>query len=266
MLGASCSKRGWAPDHADAGVERVLVAGSTAMLPLLTDAANRFMSSHSKIAVEVQGGGSLKGITRTLQAEVTIGASDVQADASSASQLEDHKVALSGFAAMANRGIFNESIQSLSLEQLKNVFSGRIADWFDVGGGHRHITVINRSKGSGTRVAFGQAVLGSEEFVAGPEQDSSAQVLTSLEQTEGAISYLAVAYRRNSLKVFSVAGVAATNENVANGSYPIWSYEHLYTRGRATGAAKQFIEYLLSNDVQDHLVQTNGFAALSGDR
>ena len=266
VLALSCSKHGLAPDHHDRGVDRVIVAGSTAILPLLTDAANDFMRSHPRIAVEVQGGGSYRGVTRTLQGDVTIGASDVCADASIASRLQDHKVAMSGFAAMANRGIFNEQIQSLSLEQLKSIFTGQIKDWFDVGGRHQHITVINRRKGSGTRVAFGQAVLGSDEFVAGPDQDSSALVLTSLEQTEGAISYLALAYRRDGLKVFAVAGVAATNTNVVNGTYPIWSYEHLYTLGPAAGAAKTFIDYLLSYEVQANLIQRNGFAPLSADR
>jgi len=185
VLPLSCSKHELAPDRRDGSVDRVIVAGSTAMLPLLTDAANDFMRSHPRIAVEVQGGGSHEGVTRTLQGEVTVGASDVSADASTASRLEDHKVAMSGFAAMANRGIFNEQIQSLSLEQLKNIFTGQLTDWFDVGGSHQHITVINRRKGSGTRVTFGQAVLCSDDFVAGPEQDSSALVLTSLEQTEG---------------------------------------------------------------------------------
>jgi phosphate transport system substrate-binding protein len=266
VLALSCSKHSLVPDHHDGGVDRVIVAGSTAILPLLTDAANDFMRSHPRIAVEVQGGGSQQGVTRTLQGEVTVGASDVGADTSIASRLEDHKVAMSGFAAMANRGIFNEQIQSLSLEQLKNIFTGQLDDWFDVGGRHQHITVINRRKGSGTRVAFGQAVLGSDDFVAGPEQDSSALVLTSLEQTEGAVSYLALAYRRDSLKVFAVAGVAATNANVVNGSYPIWSYEHLYTLGPAAGAAKTFINYLLSYEVQTNLVQRNGFAPLGADR
>jgi len=262
VSGLSCNKHGLAPDRHDGGVERVIVAGSAAMLPLLTDAANDFMRSHPRIAVEVQGGGSYSGVTRTRQGEVTIGASDVCASSSIDFQLEDHKVAMSGFAAMANRGIFNEQVQSLSLEQLKNIFAGRTKDWFDVGGRHQHITVINRRKGSGTRVTFGQAVLGSDDFVAGPEQDSSALVLTSLEQTEGAISYLALAYRRESLKVFAVAGVAATNTNVASGSYPIWSYEHLYTLGPAAGAAKAFIDYLLSSEVQTNIIQKNGFVSV----
>lgn len=262
VLALSCNKRGQGLDHHDRGVDRVIVAGSTAMLPLLTDAANDFMRNHRTIAIEVEGGGSHQGVTRTLIGEATIGASDVSADASIVSQLEDHKVAMSGFAAMANRGAFNEQIQSLSLEQLKNIFTGKLKDWFDLGGKHQPIIVINRRKGSGTRVAYGQVVLGSDDFVAGPEQESSALVLTSLEQTEGAISYLALAYRRDSLKVFAVGGVAATNANVVNGSYPIWSYEHLYTRGPAAGAAKAFLDYLLSYEVQTNLIQRNGFVSV----
>jgi phosphate transport system substrate-binding protein len=173
---------------------------------------------------------------------------------------------MSGFAAMANRGVFNESVESLSVDQLNSIFRGQTKDWSEVGGKHQAITVINRSKGSGTRVAFGQAVLGSDDFAPGPEQESSALVLTSLEQTTGAISYLALAYGRASVKVFAVNGVAATNENVVNGHYPIWSYEHLYTLGPARGTKKLFIDYLLSRPIQTELVERNGFASIGVNR
>jgi phosphate transport system substrate-binding protein len=258
-LSMSCSKQVASNQH-DAGVERILVAGSTAMLPLLTDAANDFMRRHPKTAIEVQGGGSQEGLNRVSRGDVSIGASDIYAEERIATKLEDHRVAISGFAAMANRGGFNEDIRSLSLAQLKGIFTGRIRDWAELGGKSQAITLINRSRASGTRVAFAQIVLGSDEFATGPELESSALVLTSLEQTEGAISYLAFAYKRDSIKVFAVDGVSASNNNVVNGSYPIWSYEHLYTRGPARGTSKLFIDYMLSRKVQSELLERNGFA------
>ena len=260
----SCLKNPPAP--ADAGLERLTIAGSTAMLPLVTEAANLFMLRQPNVAVAVEPGGSGLGISRTLSGEVAIGMSDVFADATVASQLEDHKVAITGFSAMANRGSFNEQVNSLSMEQLKGIFTGSIKNWAEVGGQQKAIAVINRKKGSGTRTTFGRIVLGGDNFVAGPEEDSSALVLTLLEQTPGAISYLGLAYQRESVKSLAVANIAATNENVANGTYPIWSYEHLFTRGPAKGAAKTFISFILSPEVQSKLLVKNGFTPIGNVR
>jgi phosphate transport system substrate-binding protein len=242
------------------------VAGSTAMLPLVTEAANRFMRTHPHVAVVVEPGGSGAGIKRTLKGEVAMGMSDVFAEASDAAQLEDHKVALTGFAAMANRGTFNENVNSVSMEQLRGVFTGRLKNWAELGGRQQPIIVINRKKGSGTRTTFGRIVLDGDDFVAGPEEDSSAQVLTLLEQTPGAISYLGLAYQRDSVKPLAISNIAATNDNVANGTYPIWSYEHLYTRGPPQGASKEFIAFILSTEVQSELLPKNGFTPIATAR
>lgn len=263
---ASCNRSVPTAGRDDAGVERIVVAGSTALLPLLTEAANLFMRTHPRTAVVVEAGGSRIGIKRALDGSAAIGASDVYADPAVAPRLVDHQVAITGFAAMANRGSFNEHIESLTREQLRGIFTGTIRDWAEIGGEPQAITVINRGKNSGTRMTFGRIVLGGDRFASGPEQDSSALVLSSLEQTKGAICYLALSYGRASLKVFAVDHVAPTNENVANGSYPIWSYEHLYTLGPARGAAGQFIDFILSSEAQRVLVPKNGFTPIGSTR
>lgn len=262
-----CAKHsGSASTVHDAGVVRVVAAGSTAMLPLVTEVANRFMLKHPNVAISVEAGGSAEGIARTLAGSADIGMSDVPPEPQVATQLQDHQVAITGFAAMANRGKFNEAVTSLTLQQLRDIFSGKTTDWAALGGEHQAITVINRKKGSGTRKTFGTIVLGGDNFAEGPSEESSSLVLTLLEQTTGAISYLGLAYQRPTVKSFAVGGVAATNQNVKNGSYPIWSYEHLFTRGPAAGAAKSFIDYMLSAEVQSTMLEKNGFTAMGKGR
>jgi phosphate transport system substrate-binding protein len=166
---------------------------------------------------------------------------------------------------MANKGPFDDGIVSLTLDQLRKIFRGEITNWSQVGGRPQPMVLINRAKSSGTRAAFGSIVLGGDDFAPGAEeQDSSALVQTSLLQKTGAISYLALAYRLDSLRVFAVDGVEPTAENIANGAYPIWSYEHMYTRGKAGGEARAFIDFVLSPSIQGTPLTRTGFIPIAG--
>jgi phosphate transport system substrate-binding protein len=265
---AACSK----PAPADTGPEPatlslVKVAGSTAVLPLTTEAANRFMRAHPGAAVQVEGGGSRLGLAQVADGGIAIGTSDIFAAKEATTTLEDHRIAVVGFAAMANRGPFNETITSLTMAQLRGILSGQIRNWAEVGGTSQPIVVINRPKNSGTRAAVGSIVLGGDGFAAGSEeQESSALIQTSLLEKVGAISYLALSYRHEKLKTFALDGVEPTPETIASGAYPIWSYEHMYTRGPASGAVRDFIDFVLSPGIQTALVPTSGFIPIAGMR
>jgi phosphate transport system substrate-binding protein len=153
-----------------------------------------------------------------------------------------------------------ESISSLTLAQLRDIFSGKIRDWSDVGGKAQPITIVNRAKNSGTRGAFGSIVLGGDNFASGAEeQDSSGLVQTRLLEKVGAISYLALSYRHADLKSFAVDGIEPTPGNIERGAYPIWSYEHMYTRGPASGDARTFIDFVLSPAIQGSVLEHGGF-------
>jgi CheY-like chemotaxis protein len=139
----------------------------------------------------------------------------------------------------------DESITSLSKDQLRRIFSGQARDWSEVGGGPQPITVISRPEGTGTRTMFEAIVLGGDRFVYSSfEQESSAELQGTLLHTVGAISYLALSYRRRELAVFALDGTLPSSENIESGAYPIWSYEHLYTRGPATGEVREFIDFV----------------------
>ncbi len=262
----ACTRVAGVPGDDAGGLSRVTIAGSSALLPVIADAANRFMKIHKDIAVEVSAGGSRVGIDRVARGEVTIGTSDVASDPSSSPGLVDHRIALAGFAAMAHRGPYDESIESLSMASLKGIFTGTIRNWSEVGGMDQPIVVINRGKESGTRITFGAIVLGGAPFVLGREEESSALVQSVLEATPGAISYLALSYRRPTLKCFAVAGFAPTRENIASGAYPIWSHEHMYTLGPASGPAQAFLEFVLSPAIQRDVVGANGLVPIEDVR
>jgi phosphate transport system substrate-binding protein len=236
----------------------VSASGSSALQPLVNAAKEKFEVTNKGVSVEVSAGGSKKGLSDVAAGAVQIGDSDIFAPDDLKAQLVDHKVAVVGFAAMANKGPFNDKIGALSLVDLSKIFSGTVTNWKDVGGQSQPIVVINRAPGSGTRSVFGTIVLGGDKFVESQTEDNSGALVTKLKQTKGAISYLALSFADPELKTFAVKSDAGAIEpgpdSITSGNYPIWSYEHMYTKGEPTGSAKQFLDYLASADFQEHVL------------
>ena len=267
LVAAACSKHAPANTNASpaaAAATRITLSGSSALAPLASEAATRFMRLHPEITVQVTAGGSRQGLSQVSSGAVTIGNSDIAAAPGQAGSLEDHRVAVVGFAAMANRGPFDEAVASLTRDQMRAIFGGQVRNWTQVGGGEQVITVINRARSSGTRAVFGSLVLGGDNFAEGTaEQDNNGQLQTMLLQQTGAISYLALSYRSDRLKVFALDGVEPTTANIASGAYPVWSYEHMYTRGPATGALRQFLDFVISAEFQADAVSRLGFIPIT---
>lgn len=242
------------------GKQTVRASGSSALQPLVNAAKEKYEAENKSTSVEVSAGGSKKGLADVASGAVHIGNSDIFAPDDLKAQLVDHKVAVVGFAAMANKGPFNEKVTSLSLEQMAKVFKGEVKDWKDLGGSPQPIVVINRASGSGTRTVFGNVVLGGDKFVEGQTEDNSGALVAKLKQTKGAISYLALSFKDDALATLPLktdkGAVEPSVETITSGAYPIWAYEHMYTKGEATGAAKAFLDYVLSADFQSKTVPT----------
>jgi phosphate transport system substrate-binding protein len=238
----------------------VTVSGSSALQPLVNAAKEKYEVAHSGESIEVSAGGSKKGIADVASGAVQIGDSDIAAPAD-VTGLVDHKVAVVGFAAMANKGDFNAKVHSLSMKDLARIFQGEVKNWKDIGGTNQPIVVINRAPASGTRAVFGELVLGGDKFVEGQTEDNSGALVAKLKQTKGAISYLALSFKDDDLVTLSLKGadgglIDPTDDSIASGAYPIWSYEHMFTKGEPTGSAKAFLDYVLSPDFQKSVVPT----------
>lgn len=252
---AACSS-----DAAKATQTTLSIAGSTALVPLLQEAARRYTKDHPNVVVNVSGGGSHAGIAKVLAGEVTFGASDV-VDREHG-ELVDHRVAVIGFAAMAHKGSYNTGIDSLTKEEIRDIFTGKIRNWDELGGDAQPIVVVNREKGSGTRAAFGALALRGDLFVAGEEMDSSNKVLNALRERRGAVSYLALSYRDDGVQMLRYDGVTPTTENIVINRYPLWAYEHLYTKGAPSEAALDFVGFVTSGRFQREVLPKLGFIAL----
>ena len=248
----------------------ITCSGATSFQPLVEDAANAFMDANANVTITISGGGSGQGLSDVKDGKAQIGRSDIFAeeklDAADAAKLTDNQVAVVGMGPVVNSDV---DVDDLTTEQLRGIFTGQITDWSQVGGTAGPIQVINRKAGSGTRATFEGAVLAGatvpDSFKPVAEEDSSGTVVEKLQQTAGAISYLAFSYFDDAkFKALKVDGVEPKSANVESGDFKIWSYEHMYTAADADDVTKAFIDYMLSDDVQGSLVEEKGFIPLTG--
>lgn len=236
----------------------ITVAGSTALLPLVKQAAQEYQQRHPGVKISVSGGGSRVGITQAANKGADIGNSDI--DAPGQPNLVDHKIAVATFAVVTND---DAGVKNLSKKQLQDIFSARVTNWKAVGGNDKKIVIINRPSSSGTRAVFVQRLMDNvQPTQAGLTQDSSGTVVSTVKQTPGSVSYVATSYLKGGgLTKVSIDGIAPSGAAVLNKTYPFWSYEHMFTSGEANGNAADFIRYVQNDKA---LLKQLGFMASAG--
>ncbi|MBO0462623.1 phosphate ABC transporter substrate-binding protein PstS family protein [Enterococcus sp. DIV1298c] len=242
---------------------KIVAVGSTALQPLVDAAQEMFTQDNPNYQISVQGGGSGTGLSQVAAGAVTIGNSDVfaeQRDGIDASALVDHRVAVVGMAPIVNK---ETGVEDITKEQLIDIFTGEITNWSELGGADQEINVINRANGSGTRATFEYWALDGAVPVQSQEQDSSGTVRQIVAQTPGAISYLAFSYLDDSTQALKINGVEPTPENVSDNSWEIWAYEHMYTKGEPEPEVKKFLDFMLTDAVQEGPVRDLGYLPIS---
>ena len=242
---------------------KITVVGSSAMQLLAEQAGNDYRLSHPDSNIVVQGGGSGTGLSQVQAGAVEIGTSDVFAETQKgidAKKLQNHLVAVVGIVPIVNK---SAGVSNLSKQQLSDIFTGKITNLKQVGGKNQTITVINRSKGSGTRGTFEGLVLNGKKPIQAQEQDSNGTVRKIVSSTPGTISYISFPYANDeNIQKLSIDGIKPTNKNVETNRWHLWSYEHIYTKGKPNKNVQKFIDYMLGSKVQNDLVPKLGYISI----
>ncbi|MDR3601199.1 MAG: phosphate ABC transporter substrate-binding protein [Desulfosporosinus sp.] len=237
----------------------ISTAGSTALQPLVKLAADDFMAKNAGVQVNLSGGGSMTGLNNVASGSIDIGNSDVVAP-DSMTGLVDHQVCVAPFILITNKDV---TVDNLTKAQASDIFTGKITNWKDVGGKDEKISIIGRAASSGTRLNVEKIVMDGQKMSdAAAAQDSTGNLLTGVGQTPGAIGYIDAAYLKDTVQALKFNGVAYSADAVTSGQYPIYCYEHMYTKGEATGTVKAFLDYLMSPEFQDVNVVKAGFIAI----
>ena len=244
----------------------VVTAGSTSVQPLSEELAAVFMDANPGITVEVQGGGSGQGIKAIQEKIADIGAlSRELKDEEKSSVAEDFVIAKDGVAVVVNPAT---TVDDLTIEQIKKIYTGEITNWSEVGGEDAPIVVVSREEGSGTRGAFTEITKVAGKNEAGEEVDnttkdalvqgSTGAVMQTVATTPNTIGYVSLGSLADTVKALKVEGSVPTAETVLSGEYKISRPFNYVTGGELSEAAQMYIDFVMSPEGQA-IVEDNGF-------
>ncbi|WIF95305.1 phosphate ABC transporter substrate-binding protein [Caminicella sporogenes] len=248
-LFTGCSQKKVSVENNDVLKGTVAVVGSTSVTPVAQNLADKFMSIHPEVKIDVQGIGSSAGIKAASNGSADIGmASRNLKEKEKEWGLTQHVIAYDGIAVVVNP---NNPVKELTKEQIAKIFKGEIKNWKEVGGPDKEILVVSREAGSGTRGAF-EEIVGIENAVREDAlvAEGNGAVKANVASKEYAIGYLSFAYLDDSVKALKVDGAEPTVENIKAGNYKISRPFLMVTKGEIKLAAKAYLDFILSDEGQ----------------
>lgn len=231
------------------------IAGGTAHIPVMKDAAKSIMSEYPSIRITIAGGGSGVGVQKVGEGLVDIGNSGrpiSEKELVKYPQLVSFPFAIDGVAPIVNPA---NRVQSLNSDQLKAIFAGEIKNWKAVGGDDAQIHLFSRDEASGTRSVFWKKALGksaiseSANIVA-----SNGAMKVAVSRDPDALGYMSIGHLDETVKSVALDGVAASQENAVNGSYPVVRKLYMNSNGTPEPLTNAFIQYVLDTpeNIRNH--------------
>lgn len=267
LLGLAGAAVLWFSRPSGDGDERrkLVLTGSSTVAPLAAEIGKRFESLHPGVRVDVQTGGSSRGIADARRGTADIGMvsralKDTERD------LLAHQIARDGVSVILHA---QNPVDALTEQQVIDIYTGKINNWKQVGGNDAPIVVVNKAEGRATLEVFlAYFELENPSIRADVVVGDNEQGIKTVAGNVDAIGYVSVgtaeydAEHGVPIKLLPTRGVPASTKTLADGSFPISRPLNLVTKGEPTGLAKEFIEYCRSEDVHD-LIQGQYFVPVA---
>jgi len=237
---------------------KIDIAGGTAHIPVMKEAAEQIMKVNPKIRITVAGGGSGVGVQKVGAGLVDIGNTGRPLTPAEISKfgLKTFPFAIDGVAVAVNPKNY---VGALTSQQVKDIFAGKIKNWKGVGGSDAPIHLFTRDEASGTRETFWKKLLNKGTI------DAKANIVASngamklaLAQDPQAIGYLGIGFVDQKVKAIKLDGAEPTQENAKSGAYKVTRLLYMNTKGEPQPLVRAFIDYI-KGPAGAKIIQKSGF-------
>lgn len=244
---------------------RLVLTGSSTVAPLAAEIGKRFEEQNPSIRVDVQSGGSSRGVADARSGLADLGMAS-RAPNADETDLQFFTIARDGVGIIVNT---NNSVRSLTDEQIVAIYTGKITDWSKAGGAAGRITVVNKAEGRSTLELFLHYFkLKGGDVKAHVIIGENQQAIKTVAGNPGAIGYVSIgsaeyeADHGAHIRLMPMSGVAASVENVRSGSFPLARPLNLISKGEPGAVARRFIDFARSRGVHD-IVESQFFVPVA---
>jgi phosphate transport system substrate-binding protein len=257
ILFNSCSQK-------PVGVNFISIKGSDTMLLLVENLAEEFMRENENISIYVEGGGSRQGIKALYQEHVDISASSRPLETAEIQSLAERFSTLGVSNAIAKDALSiyihpDNPLENLTIDQLRDIFEGKITNWEKINGINAPINIYVRNPNSGTNLYFREHILNGNNYDTSAVALSTTKMLISkIMEDEYGIGYGGIGYDNDGQGVLNINGYFPSAKNVRDNNYPISRYLYFYTLDSPKGHVKEFMDWVVSKKGQA-VVERSGF-------
>ncbi len=250
-----------------AGAEDLVIKGSTTVLPIAQEVAEAYMKENPNVNISISGGGSGNGIKAIIDGTTDIGNSsrfikgkEVKLALEKGAYPVPFRVAYDAIIPVVHP---SNSLNDLTLEQLKAIYEGKTKNWKEIGGPDKTIVVISRDTSSGTYEVWESKVMNKGRVFPGALlQASNGAVAQAVAKNDNAVGYIGLGYINDDVKAVTVGGVVGSKETTLNGTFPISRPLFMFTTGWPEGKTVDFLNYLLHPDKGQKFIEKIGFVPL----
>ncbi|MDF2374899.1 MAG: phosphate ABC transporter substrate-binding protein [Verrucomicrobiales bacterium] len=245
--------------------QHITITGSSTVAPIVADAARRYEESHPGVRIDVQTGGSSRGIADAMSGLADLGMIS-RALKDGESELTAHLIAMDGVCVIVHR---DNRIENLTRKQLVDIYTGKISDWSEIGGAPGEIIVAGKAEGRATLEVFlDYTGLDSADIEADVLVGENQHAIKTVAGNANGIAYVSIGAAESEseggtpIRLIRCDGVIPTTEAVAKGLFPMTRPLQVVTRGDLPDASKAFLSYLQTAAIND-LIETHFYVPVA---